>query len=94
MDGSDLVVAGEFVAINEGDETKRIMIGFGRGASDIKTHVMVSFGNPRPSNCSFGIKPVVGKWQEAWCCCDYGRRLARCWGGSRRRQRQQVKGGS
>jgi galactitol-specific phosphotransferase system IIB component len=42
VDGSDLVVAGEFVAINEGDETKRIMIGFGRGASDIKTHVTVS----------------------------------------------------
>jgi hypothetical protein len=42
VEGSDLVVAGEFVAINEGDETKRIMIGFGRGASDIKTHVTVS----------------------------------------------------
>ena len=37
-----LVVAGEFVAINEGDETKRIMIGFGRGASNITTHVTVS----------------------------------------------------
>ena len=42
VDGSNLVVTGEFVAINEGDETKRIMIGFGRGASDIKTHVTVS----------------------------------------------------
>ncbi|WP_051979295.1 DUF4410 domain-containing protein [Edaphobacter aggregans] len=39
---SDLVVEGQFVAINEGDETRRIMIGFGRGASDIKTHVTVS----------------------------------------------------
>jgi hypothetical protein len=36
------LLPGEFVAINEGDETKRIMIGFGRGASDIKTHVTVS----------------------------------------------------
>ena len=42
VNGSNLVVAGEFVAINEGDETKRIMIGFGRGASNIKTHVTVS----------------------------------------------------
>lgn len=39
---SDLVVEGQFIAINEGDETRRIMIGFGRGASDIKTHVTVS----------------------------------------------------
>ena len=30
------------MAISEGDETKRIMIGFGRGASNIKTHVTVS----------------------------------------------------
>ena len=42
MPGSVLVVGGEFVAIHEGDETKRIMIGFGRGASDIKTHVKIS----------------------------------------------------
>ena len=42
VDGSNLVVTGEFVAINEGDETKRIMIGFGRGASNLKTHVTVS----------------------------------------------------
>jgi hypothetical protein len=40
--GSGLVIDGEFVAIHEGDETKRVMIGFGRGASDIKTHVTVS----------------------------------------------------
>ena len=42
MSGSYLVVSGEFMAINEGDKAKRIMIGFGRGASDIKTHVRVS----------------------------------------------------
>ena len=40
--GSELVVDGEFVAIHEGDETKRVIIGFGRGASDIKTHLTVS----------------------------------------------------
>jgi hypothetical protein len=40
--GSNLIITGEFVAINEGDETKRIMIGFGRGASNLKTHVTVS----------------------------------------------------
>ncbi len=40
--GTVLLVEGEFVSINEGDKTKRIIIGFGRGASDIKTHVTVS----------------------------------------------------
>src|SRR5215813_514682 len=40
--GSYLVVEGDFIAINEGDETKRILIGLGRGASDIRTHVRVS----------------------------------------------------
>ena len=37
-----LIVEGEFDAVDEGDKTKRVMIGFGRGASDIKTHVIVS----------------------------------------------------
>jgi len=37
-----VLVEGEFIAIDEGNKTKRVMIGFGRGASDIKTHVTVS----------------------------------------------------
>jgi uncharacterized protein DUF4410 len=37
-----LIVEGEFIAINEGNKSKRVMIGFGRGASDVKTHVTVS----------------------------------------------------
>jgi len=40
--GSHLVIDGKFDAINEGDETKRLLIGLGRGASDIKAHVTVS----------------------------------------------------
>lgn len=39
---SSLIIDGEFLAINEGDKSKRIMIGFGRGASDIQAHVIVS----------------------------------------------------
>lgn len=39
---SNLIVEGEFIAINEGDETKRVAIGFGRGASSLKTHVTIS----------------------------------------------------
>jgi hypothetical protein len=37
-----LIVEGEFIAVNQGDATQRIMLGFGRGASDIKTHVIIS----------------------------------------------------
>src|SRR5262249_24919760 len=42
VDGGDapmatvLIVEGEFIAIDEGNKTERVMIGFGRGASDIK----------------------------------------------------------
>jgi hypothetical protein len=37
-----LIVRGDFTSINEGDAAKRIIIGFGRGASDVKAHVIVS----------------------------------------------------
>jgi hypothetical protein len=40
--GPYFAIDGEFLAINEGDEAKRILVGFGRGASDIKTHVTIS----------------------------------------------------
>jgi hypothetical protein len=39
---SELVVSGQFTAIDEGNKTKRELIGFGRGASDIKTHVTIT----------------------------------------------------
>jgi Domain of unknown function (DUF4410) len=37
-----LTVHGGFTAVNQGDKTVRMMIGFGRGASDVKAHVVVS----------------------------------------------------
>ena len=43
----DLVIQGEFTAINEGNRGKRIMIGFGRGASDVQAHVTVSLATAR-----------------------------------------------
>jgi hypothetical protein len=39
---SSLVVDGSFIAITEGNESKRIMLGLGRGASAVKMHVIVS----------------------------------------------------
>jgi hypothetical protein len=37
-----LMVHGESTTINQGNKTKRMMIGFGRGASDVTAHVTVS----------------------------------------------------
>ena len=37
-----LTVRGEFTKVNLGNKTKRMMIGLGRGASDVKAHVVVS----------------------------------------------------
>jgi Domain of unknown function (DUF4410) len=39
---STLVVEGEFSLIDQGVARKRIVIGFGRGASDVKAHVLIS----------------------------------------------------
>jgi hypothetical protein len=36
-----LIVRGEFVAVDEGDRSKRVIIGFGRGASSVQTRVAV-----------------------------------------------------
>lgn len=34
-----LEVRGEFTSVDQGNRTKRIVVGFGRGASDVKAHV-------------------------------------------------------
>jgi hypothetical protein len=41
-DGSLLVVSGEVTAIDEGNKVKRVMVGLGRGGSNVQTHVVVS----------------------------------------------------
>jgi Domain of unknown function (DUF4410) len=40
--GPALIVQGEFTVIAPGNSRKRIIIGFGRGASDLKTHVTIT----------------------------------------------------
>ena len=35
----DILITGQFISINEGDRAKRVIIGFGRGSSELKTHV-------------------------------------------------------
>jgi hypothetical protein len=43
-----LVVRGDFTAIEQGDRGKRVMIGLGRGASDVQAHVIVSLTTDGP----------------------------------------------
>jgi len=35
----DVLITGQFVKIDEGDRTKRVLIGFGKGGGELKTHV-------------------------------------------------------
>lgn len=58
-----LIIQGEFTAINEGNKSKRVMIGFGRGASDVQAHVTVSLtGNAQPIMLSeFKLNSASGK---------------------------------
>jgi len=58
-----LVIRGEFKTINQGNKTKRMMIGFGRGASDVQAHVTVSLTtDAQPVVLSeFNLKSQSGK---------------------------------
>jgi hypothetical protein len=38
---NSLVVHGDFTTVNQGNKSKRIMVGFGRGASDVQAHVVI-----------------------------------------------------
>ena len=37
-----LIIRGNFLTVKQGNKTARIMIGLGRGASDVKAHVVIS----------------------------------------------------
>ncbi|HEV3455773.1 MAG TPA: DUF4410 domain-containing protein [Thermoanaerobaculia bacterium] len=59
-----LLVQGEFTAIHEGNKTKRVLIGFGKGASDVQAHVTVSLTTDQPQPTvllEFNVKSQSGK---------------------------------
>ncbi|HYL06868.1 MAG TPA: DUF4410 domain-containing protein [Thermoanaerobaculia bacterium] len=59
-----LLVQGEFTAVNEGNKTKRVLIGFGKGASDVQAHVTVSLATEEPQPTvllEFNVKSQSGK---------------------------------
>jgi hypothetical protein len=58
-----LTIHGDFTAINQGNEGARMMIGFGRGASDVKAHVVVSLAtaNGPVTVSEFDLNSASGK---------------------------------
>ena len=58
-----LSVKGEFTAINQGNKTKRVLIGFGKGASDVQAHVTVSLVTEQEpiALLEFNVKSQSGK---------------------------------
>lgn len=41
-----LIIRGDFTTVQQGNKTARIMIGLGRGASDVQAHVIISLLTP------------------------------------------------
>jgi len=58
-----LTVRGAFTAVKQGNMGARMMIGFGRGASDVKAHVIVSLVAPGSPVllAEFDLESVSGK---------------------------------
>jgi hypothetical protein len=62
---NSLLIQGEFTSVNQGNRSQRIMIGFGRGASDVQAQVVVSLKTGSQTivlsqftaDTSSGIKP-------------------------------------
>src|SRR5258708_4090611 len=58
-----LLVQGEFTAIDQGNRTKRVLLGFGKGASDVQAHVTVSLTTEQQPVVlvEFNVKSQSGK---------------------------------
>ena len=42
-DGNSLLIEGQFISIDQGNRTERVVIGLGAGRSDVETHVQLQF---------------------------------------------------
>ncbi len=60
-----LVVQGDFTGIKQGNKTKRVLIGFGKGASDVQAHVTLSLAAEQEQQptvlLEFNVKSRSGK---------------------------------
>jgi Domain of unknown function (DUF4410) len=69
-----LLIEGSFTTIDEGNKSKRMIIGFGRGASDVRAHVTVSLytGTKWVVLKDFNVDSASGKKPGAAATMGFG----------------------
>ena len=74
----NLLIMGEFISMDEGSKAKRMLIGFGAGASSLQTHVVgYQFTDQGLNRLGDAVIETV-RWENAWNDCS-----CRCWSGGR-----------
>jgi len=63
--GSDLLIDGHFLAVDEGNPLRRLVIGFGTGASAVQTQVQVTQGQEARKLLEFTTESDSGKMPGA-----------------------------
>lgn len=63
--GSDLLIDGHFLAVDEGNPLRRLVIGFGKGASAVQTQVQVYQGQEARKLLEFTTESDSGKMPGA-----------------------------
>jgi hypothetical protein len=91
---NSLVIEGSFTTVNEGNKSKRVMIGFGRGASDVRAHVTVSMitENRRVVLEEFNLDSKSGKKPGAAATMGVGSAAAGVAAGSVGDKKETVEG--
>lgn len=59
--GDELLIAGHFIAVDEGNPLRRLVVGFGSGASQVGTRVYVHQGEPSRRLIEFATHSDSGK---------------------------------
>jgi hypothetical protein len=72
---ADLVIDGRFVTIDEGNPLRRLVIGFGAGASAMETRVKVSAANGKESVLEFTTRAESGRLPGATATAPIGAAL-------------------
>jgi hypothetical protein len=63
--GNDLLIDGQFLGVDQGDPLRRLVIGFGSGASKVETRVQVYQGTERRKLLEFTTHAYSGKMPGA-----------------------------
>ena len=61
VDDNDVIIEGQFLSVDEGSPLRRLVIGFGSGASKLETHVQVYRGSARQKLMEFATLADSGK---------------------------------